>query len=315
MPDSAGFQSGVPERRTSGVHVQCRLLRAAFKIVFDVLGFRLRKLEMANLAAALSIMLALRLPFGEVIWRTLFALLLNVFVYLNNDYLDVTLDARSPDKHQGKIRFLREHMRAALGAQLGLLALLVTMAIAHSPGLLVTLVLGAGICVAYSKWLKHIPVADVLAMTAWGFAMPLAGTPLNSILGLALAIQLGLFSSVFESTQVICDHDADRATGVHTTAVVLGIDRTMWLIRLLILLVAVYAALVLHPMGGAVAAGALLIRRREGQAGRYWTTIKLVYGIAWLAICAWVFFQGQSQGLLWQIPADATIEALNWTTR
>ena len=283
--------------------------------MFDVLGFRLRKLEMANLAAALSIMLALRLPFGDVIWRTLFALLLNLFVYLNNDYLDVALDARAPDKHQGKITFLREHMRAALGAQLGLLALLVAMAIAHSPGLLVTLVLGAGICVAYSKWLKHIPVADVLAMTAWGFAMPLAGTPLNSILGLALAVQLGLFSSVFESTQVICDHDADRATGVHTTAVLLGIDRTMWLIRLLILLVAVYAALVLHPLGGAVAAGALLIRRRDGQAGRYWTAIKLVYGIAWLGICAWVFFHGQSQGLLWQIPADATIEALNWTSR
>ena len=175
--------------------------------MFDVLGFRLRKLEMANLAAALSIMLALRLPFGDVIWRTLFALLLNVFVYLNNDYLDVALDARAPDKHQGKITFLREHMRAALGAQLGLLALLVALAIAHSPGLLITLVLGAGICVAYSKWLKHIPVADVLAMTAWGFAMPLAGTPLDSALGLALAVQLGLFSSVFGPVQVVGDHD------------------------------------------------------------------------------------------------------------
>ena len=90
-------------------------MTAALKIIAHVLGYRLRQLEMANLAGAVSIMLALRLPFGDVAWRTLFALLLNVFVYLNNDYLDVAADARASHKDQSKVSFLQQHMREQVG--------------------------------------------------------------------------------------------------------------------------------------------------------------------------------------------------------
>ena len=62
---------------------------AALRIVAAVVGYRLRKLEMANLVAALSIAIALRLPWPEVAYRTAFAFFLNALVYLNNDYIDV----------------------------------------------------------------------------------------------------------------------------------------------------------------------------------------------------------------------------------
>src|ERR1700755_942845 len=103
-------------RRTTGVPA------AAVKIVVDVLVFRLRKLEMANLAAATSIALTLGLSWTTVAWRTLFALVLNVLVYLNNDYIDVAVDLQAGNKDAQKSRFLADNMRAALVAQLALLA-------------------------------------------------------------------------------------------------------------------------------------------------------------------------------------------------
>ena len=48
-----------------------------------MLAFRVKKLEMANLVAAVAVMLALRLPWPEVAARSAFALLLNLLVYLN----------------------------------------------------------------------------------------------------------------------------------------------------------------------------------------------------------------------------------------
>ena len=62
---------------------------SALRILFDVVVFRLRRLEMANLAGAVSVMLALRLPVSDVVLRTGFALLLNVLAYLTNDYYDL----------------------------------------------------------------------------------------------------------------------------------------------------------------------------------------------------------------------------------
>jgi 4-hydroxybenzoate polyprenyltransferase len=287
-------------------------LSSALKIVIDVVAFRLRRLEMANLAGAVAIALALRLPPLELGWRAAFAALLNVLVYLNNDYFDVILDQRAPDKDQRKVRFMREHMGAALLAQGLLTALLVLLALAHSPGLMLTLFAGAGICVAYSKWWKHLPFVDVLAMTAWGIAMPLSGCPLDSAAGLCLAGQLGLMSAVFESIQVTRDHDADRALGVRTTAVALGVRRTMWLARALMLGVSAYAALVLHPVAGAITALTLLLPWPVQRTEAFWTKVKLVYGAAWLWACAGVFLARSTDGLLLSVDARDTLELLRW---
>jgi len=274
-----------------GAWERAAALVAALRILLDVVVFRVRRLEMANLAGAVAIMVVLRLPLGEAAVRTLFALVLNALVYLNNDYLDVDLDAQTPDKDRKKVLFLQAHKPQALALQWVLFGALMLIATA-APGLWLALLLGAGVCVAYSKWLKHVPGLDILAMGVWGFAMPLCGSPLERSLGLLLALQLGLMSAVFETIQVIRDYEADRAAGVRTTAVALGVGPTLWLARALMLASALYAAFVLHPVAGAIAAAALLVPMRPGAVDTYWTRIKLISGVAWLCICALTFLSG-----------------------
>jgi len=289
--------AGALEERSTNV------VAAAFKIVSDVLIFRLRKLEMANLAAATSIAVTLGLPFGSVVWRTLFALVLNVLVYLNNDYIDVAVDLQSGNKDNEKSRFLHNNMRAALVAQLSLLTLLATAAFLYDHGLLVPLIAGGGVCLWYSAQLKRQPIADVMAMVIWGVTMPLCGVPLEDMLGLggALALQLGLFSGVFECIQVMRDADADALEGLRTTGVVLGQRRTLMLTRALMVSCTLYALLAMHPVAAAISVAALMVPFRLNQQEAYWTRVKLIYGITWLAICAFVYFNEQSSGLIWAI--------------
>jgi len=92
-------------------------LAAVFKILSDVLVFRVRRLEMANLAGALSIMGVLGLAVEEVAVRVVFALLLNLLVYLNNDYCDIAWDLQAPIRDREKTTFLRKNMAAAAVAQ------------------------------------------------------------------------------------------------------------------------------------------------------------------------------------------------------
>jgi 4-hydroxybenzoate polyprenyltransferase len=261
---------------------------------------------MANLAGAIAIMFVLRLPLGEALLRSAFAFLLNALVYLNNDYLDVEVDAQTPDKDARKVAYLQANLGTARALQWGLGVVLLALA-TQASGLWLALVLGGGICVAYSAWLKHKPALDIAAMAVWGFAMPLCGTPLHSALGLLLAAQLGLMSAVFEAIQVIRDHDADRAAGVRTSAVALGTARTLLLARVLMVGSALYAALVLHPIAGGIAALALLVPLSGSRADAYWTRIKLVYGVAWLWTCGVTFTTGTSGGLWLAVPASATL--------
>ena len=282
-------------------------LGAGVRIVASVVGYRLRKLEMANLAAAVSIALSLRLPWGELVYRTLFAFVLNVLVYLNNDYCDVALDLKAGDKDADKSHFLAAHLPAARGAQWALFALLALSASLHDHGLFVPLLLGGGACVWYSARLKHRPFTDVLAMMVWGATMPLCGSPADSALGLSLALQLGLFSGVFETVQVLRDREQDGKHGLRTTSVVLGAQRTLLLSRGLMLAVSLYALAAMHPLAALISAGALALPFRAHAVERYWTQIKLVYGVAWLFICAFAYLTGHSGGLLLQVGREAVL--------
>lgn len=280
---------------------------SGLRIVVGVVAYRLRKLEMANLAAAVAIAVALGLGPLDVFYRTLFAFLLNVLVYLNNDYLDVGMDLKSTGKDNEKTRYLAEHLRAALVAQIVLSAALVAFALVFDPGLLIALVIGGGICIVYSAYLKRMPFADIAAMMVWGLGMPLCGVPWRNILGWCMALQLGWFSGVFESIQVMRDADEDVLEGVRTTGVVLGKARTLLLARVLMIVSTAYAALVLHPLAAAVSAVALVLPFSPDKVARYWTQVKLIYGIAWLVICALIFFQGKSEGLVFSIARSAVI--------
>ena len=275
---------------------------AGVKILVGVVYYRLRKLEMANLAAAAAIALALHLPFADVAYRVVFAFVLNVLVYLNNDYIDVAIDLHSADKDSEKSRYLADHLGAALGAQIFLVVILVIGALVHDATLLAPLVVGGGICWWYSAYLKRRPYLDILSMMVWGLAMPLCGAPLSSLLGLCLGLQLALFSGVFESIQVMRDADEDAdEEGVRTTGVVLGKRRTLVLARVIMVMTTAYAALVLQPIAALVSATTLLLPFESDRVERYWTRVKMIYGVTWLLICGWAFLHHHSSGLLWSI--------------
>lgn len=285
---------------------------AAAKILADVAIFRLKKLEMANMFAAAAIMFALRLDLDDMAVRFGFGLLLNLLAYLTNDYLDVDQDLTSPNKDHAKARFLKDHMRAALWAQILLAVFLAAVALAWSPGLLVALVAGAGICWIYSWKLKRAPYVDVLAMITWGVAMPLVGFPLDSTIGWLLVGQLALFSACFESIQVIRDHDEDVESGVRTTAVRLGIPATQVLLRIFMVMAAAYATLFLHRYIGLALLLTLVLPLKRDAVDVYWNRQKALMGLVWLAMIGWIFWTGSSHGWLGQFDTRDVFEALSF---
>ena len=285
---------------------------AAFRILAGVALFRLKKMEMANMFAAAAIMLALRLSWLDMGIRFGFGILLNLLAYLTNDYCDVDQDLSSPNKDHAKARYLKDHMGAALGAQLGLAAFLAVIAWTWSPGLLVALTAGAGICWIYSYKLKRIPYVDVLAMISWGVAMPLVGFPLDATLGWILVGQLALFSACFESIQVIRDHDEDVASGIRTTSVRLGVPATKIMLRGFMILSAAYATLLINRWIGLALLASLAIPFKKVNADVFWNRQRVIMGTVWLAMIGWIFWYGSSNGWLATIDADSVIAAMEW---
>lgn len=271
-------------------------MRAALKILADVLAYRLKKLEMANMVAAVAIMLALRLGPADVAVRTGYALGLNLLVYLTNDYYDVERDL-SGQRAYDKTIYLKEHLGEALGAQVALVALLAVVALSWDIGLLIPLTFGAGICWLYSARLKRVPYADVIAMALWGVAMPLVAVPLRSGIGWLLVIELGIFSACFELIQVARDYGEDRAAGIRTTGVTLGPARCLAVARIGLVLSAVYAVVLLQRWIGLLLLAAALLPVGKDVA-RYWNRVRFLLGSVWLGILAWVFMTGGAAGLV-----------------
>lgn len=271
-------------------------IRAALRIVGDVAVYRLRRLEMANLGGAVTIGLVLGLAPGDLALRVAVAVVLNLLVYLNNDYYDVGQDLTATGRDRARTEFLAAHRAEALLAQGALAVVMLGLAAIAGGGLWLVAATGAGICAAYSARLKRVPFLDVLAMIAWGGVMPLVGAPADRLVGWLMAGQLALFSGVFESMQVRRDWAEDRDAGVRTTAVVLGPRRTAWLTRGLVAVAALYAAAVLHPIAAGLAAVALALPVTD-DAAKDWTRMKVLLGVTWLVICGLVVANGGTAGL------------------
>ena len=273
--------------------------RVAARLVTDVVVYRLKKREMFNFFAALSIMVALRGRPQDIVVRLLFAFALNILVYLINDYFDVELDLQTETRDRGKVVFLKEHKSQARVLMVaGFLALAVWASI-YDPGLLAPLTGGAGICWLYSARLKRVPIADVISMTFWGGFMPMVGIFLDSRNGWLLIGQLALFSSCFETIQTLRDRESDRLAGMATTAVYLGERGTTILLRALFLVNALYAILLLHRIFGLFFLVAAALPVVTGKMDAYWNRVRLIFGLSWLAILVQFYLYDFPLGLIY----------------
>lgn len=254
---------------------------------------------MFNLFAALSIMVALRGRPQDIVVRFLFAFVLNVLVYLINDYFDVEIDLQTESRERGKVVFLKEHRAQARVLMVAVFLGLAVWASIYDPGLLVPLAGGAGICWLYSARLKHVPIADVVSMTFWGLFMPMAGIFLDSRNGWLLIGQLALFSSCFETIQTLRDRESDRLAGTATTAVYLGERGTKILLRALFLVNALYGILLLHRIFGLFFLVAAALPVLPGKMDAYWNRVRLIFGLTWLAMLVQFYLYDFPLGLIY----------------
>jgi 4-hydroxybenzoate polyprenyltransferase len=271
---------------------------AAARIVWETAAYRLRKREMANLAAAISVMVALRLGWSDVAVRTMVALGMNLLIYLNNDYNDIDADLASPKTDKDKTLFLHANRGAAVLVQVAVAAVLAAIGIAGGPGLLIAIAAGVLPVVLYSTKIKGTAYLDVLMAALCGTTLMLVAFPLDRLLGWSLALQLGLFTACFQVMHLIRDRDADSAFGIRTTAVRLGVAWSVRLNRALALLAAAFAVCFLHRWAGLPLLLAVLLPFQPGHADRYWNRVRVIFGLGWLVLAGYVFWQGHAFGWL-----------------
>jgi len=284
---------------------------AALRILWQSFAYRVRMREANNLIVSVSMMLAFGLPGCDLVYRTVYALLLNVYVYLINDYCDIKVDLASEKKDRAKVRYMAEHKGAALGALLGLGALLLGAALLHTwllqaprvivgyrcppppPGfarwvLPTAFVANTVVIGAYSAWLKRVPVVDLVLMAVAGSTMTIVGLP-GRPLGWLLIALLGLLSAAYETIQVVRDEPSDRAHGVRTTAVLLGARRAAWIFRGIMVGSAVFGFL---AIGSPVTFGLLLaapLPLSPERAARTWDMVRIIGGLVWLGLLLQIY--------------------------
>lgn len=269
---------------------------AAWKILADSAGYRIKKREAGNLVTSITLAIALGLAPWDIGYRLAFGAGLNIWVYLVNDCFDVEVDLRAPGRDHSRARFLFENLRVGWAVSTGLALVLAAFAFAHSLGLLLALVSTVVVIVAYSGWLKRLPVVDILSMAAWGLTMALVGFPLDSAAGWRFASLLVFLCMVTEAVQVLRDEPSDKPSGVRTTAVVFGPRATAWVARLLMVASAAYASLFLHRFVGPVLLLGVLVPLKVERATRSWDALRLLFGLSWLVLLGLYYFSGELKG-------------------
>jgi 4-hydroxybenzoate polyprenyltransferase len=94
-------------------------------------------------------------------------------VYLLNDIADVDADRQHPEKKHRPIASGKLPLNVAWGAAIFLVLIALPTAYFLAPALAVILALYLAINILYSRWLKHVPVLDVMIISA-GFVLRVA---------------------------------------------------------------------------------------------------------------------------------------------
>jgi 4-hydroxybenzoate polyprenyltransferase len=107
--------------------------------------------------------------------------LISSAVYIFNDLLDMEADRQHPVKKNRSVASGRLTVRAAAGAGILLTLAALAGALFLTWQLALTLLVYFAMMLAYSKWLKHVPILDVLILAA-GFVLRVhAGTVLITV--------------------------------------------------------------------------------------------------------------------------------------
>jgi 4-hydroxybenzoate polyprenyltransferase len=130
-------------------------------VIFAALVFD-RQLRLDNLPAVL------RTFAGFVIFC-----ILSGVVYILNDIADIEADRQHPDKRNRPIASGTLPVSVALTAAILLLVVIFPLSYLLSPGFALVALAYFLLNLAYSKWIKHIPLLDVLAI-ALGFVLRVA---------------------------------------------------------------------------------------------------------------------------------------------
>ena len=201
------------------------------------------------------------LPLKHVDGIAALALLLIVsFGFVINDYADVELDRLSKPERSlpsGRVTLAQARLLAALTATA---ALLLSGWLAKPLQLLIwsNLLLTT----AYAFWLKRTLLLGNLTIAYLNSSViifgALSATGLNSRVW-SVALIVLLYSVAQELLYTVDDYAGDRAAGITTTAVALGVGQTLKLFRLCILLTALAALLPLYSGFASLAYTLLLI--------------------------------------------------------
>ena len=265
---------------------------APLRIIAETLWYRVRRREANNFLTTLSLTAALKLTWPDILYRGIFALILNIYVYLINDYCDVEIDISSADKDRGKTVFLMEHRKAAKAALFFLALVLGIAGILHSPLLFICFLANTVVVYSYSAWFKRMPYLDVIAMVVCGVTMSLAAVPNNSAIAYRYLVVLGLICAAFEVVQIIRDEPEDRLAGIRTTAVRLGLIRARLIFVFLTLSAAAYAYFLINSLAGLLFLPAAAIPLSSKNASRSWDILRLIFGAAWLLMMAELWSRG-----------------------
>jgi 4-hydroxybenzoate polyprenyltransferase len=99
----------------------------------------------------------------------LFCLMSSV-IYIINDIADIEADRKHPEKKKRPLPSGKLPVRAAWLAAIGLTAFILPIGYLLSPAFAAVLLAYLVLNLAYSKWLKHFPIVDVLVIAA-GFVL------------------------------------------------------------------------------------------------------------------------------------------------
>ena len=127
--------------------------------------------------------------------------LISSAVYLYNDIADVEADRNHPEKKYRPIASGQLPMNVAWTAALILIVITLPLAYLLSPGFMLILVTYLSINLLYSRWLKHVPILDVMII-AFGFVLRVAAgvtlitverfSPWLYVITLLFALYIGL---------------------------------------------------------------------------------------------------------------------------